>query len=595
MQLLPALRAALPKAHEEAKKPAALLQRGEPHVLVAKAVYLPAGPEPLSDTLTAKFILTDTVRARLRKIARVLMTGKYPLLLQGTTSAGKTSLVEYLALHTGHKFVRINNHEHTELSEYLGAYVTDPRSGKLVFQEGVLVQAVRKGHWIVLDELNLAPSEVLEALNRLLDDNRELFLPETQEVIRPHPHFLLFATQNPAGGQYAGRKALSQAFRNRFVTMHVDDLPEAEVEVILQQRCGLSPSFGKAMISVQRELAKRREQQHVFAGKHSFMTPRDLFRWGERAPASWEQLVEDGFMLFGERLRVDDAKQVVKEVLLQSCKGHGLRQDCLDEVNLYSEKAVAKVLDALRVDMGLVSGGEAESNGSAETEAAIGKIAWTLNMRRLFVQVGRCLLYKEPVLAVGETGCGKTTVCQLFSQKLQQVLRVINCHQHTESSDFLGGLRPVRGKDKTAADIKAQVQQWFALYQQAVQASTDAAVTEAAAAADASTAEAPAASDVMADVDTDRVAVEASMSEKSPFVLAPVGTDATSLLASLSTPAGSASLSLPELLRAFHQYADPLSALDKQHSAARRKHEAALAEAEQARLELMQQLSLIHI
>ena len=26
--------------------------------------------------------------------------------------------------------------------------------------------AVRQGHWVVLDELNLAPSEVLEALNR---------------------------------------------------------------------------------------------------------------------------------------------------------------------------------------------------------------------------------------------------------------------------------------------------------------------------------------------------------------------------------------------------------------------------------------------
>lgn len=39
-------------------------------------------------------------------------------------------------------------------------------SGRLVFREGLLVQAVRCGHWIVLDELNLAPTEVLEALNR---------------------------------------------------------------------------------------------------------------------------------------------------------------------------------------------------------------------------------------------------------------------------------------------------------------------------------------------------------------------------------------------------------------------------------------------
>jgi midasin len=49
--------------------------------------------------------------------------------------------------------------------EYLGSYVTDA-SGRLVFQEGALLTALRRGQWLVLDELNLAPSEVLEALNR---------------------------------------------------------------------------------------------------------------------------------------------------------------------------------------------------------------------------------------------------------------------------------------------------------------------------------------------------------------------------------------------------------------------------------------------
>lgn len=41
---------------------------------------------------------------------------------------------------------------------------------------------MREGSWIVLDELNLAPPDVLEALNRVLDDNREVFVPDTQEV-----------------------------------------------------------------------------------------------------------------------------------------------------------------------------------------------------------------------------------------------------------------------------------------------------------------------------------------------------------------------------------------------------------------------------
>lgn len=62
--------------------------------------------------------------------------------------------------------------------------------------------------------------QVLEALNRLLDHNRELYLSETQETIKPHPNFRLFATQNPPGA-YGGRKALSRAFRNRFMEVRV--------------------------------------------------------------------------------------------------------------------------------------------------------------------------------------------------------------------------------------------------------------------------------------------------------------------------------------------------------------------------------------
>ena len=69
-----------------------------------------------------------------------------------------------------------------------------------------MVEAVRHGDWVLLDELNLAPSEVLEALNRLLDNNRELFIPETQTVVKAHSHFMLFATQNPPG-LYGERKA----------------------------------------------------------------------------------------------------------------------------------------------------------------------------------------------------------------------------------------------------------------------------------------------------------------------------------------------------------------------------------------------------
>ena len=81
-------------------------------------------------------------------LVRATSTRRFPVLVQGPTSSGKTSIIEYLAKFSGNKFVRINNHEHTDLQEYLGSYMSGS-DGQLRFQEGRLVQALREGHWIV--------------------------------------------------------------------------------------------------------------------------------------------------------------------------------------------------------------------------------------------------------------------------------------------------------------------------------------------------------------------------------------------------------------------------------------------------------------
>lgn len=57
------------------------------------------------------------------------------MLIQGETSVGKTSLIRWLAAATGNQCVRINNHEHTDIQEYIGCYSSDDR-GKLMFKEG---------------------------------------------------------------------------------------------------------------------------------------------------------------------------------------------------------------------------------------------------------------------------------------------------------------------------------------------------------------------------------------------------------------------------------------------------------------------------
>jgi midasin len=149
---------------------------------------------------------------------------------------------------------------------------------------------------------------------RLLDDNRELYVPELQEVVKPHPHFMLFATQNPPG-IYAGRKTLSKAFRSRFLELHVDDIPDTELQIILEKRCLIAPSYAAKLVSVMRELQRRRAISNVFAGRHGFITPRDLFRWAGRGAIGYQQLAEHGYAVLGERLRTDDERALVQQVL----------------------------------------------------------------------------------------------------------------------------------------------------------------------------------------------------------------------------------------------------------------------------------------
>jgi len=387
----------------------------------------------------AKFVLTPSASNHLRRLSRAVSAGNYPVLLEGPTSAGKTTLVQYLAAKCGFRCVRINNHEHTDIQEYTGSYVASPE-GRLKFQDGLLVQCLRRGDWIILDELNLAPSEVLEALNRLLDDNRELYLAETNEVVIPHPNFRLFATQNPCGA-YGGRKPLSRAFRNRFVEVHMDDIPSDEMVLILEKRCGCPPSHAKLLVKVMITLRQRRSKSGVFRGKDGLITPRDLLRWAERRASSKVELAIEGFMLLGERLRDEDEKQIVKQAIEETI--------------------------GVSIDIHALYYGHDSENRQVYNELsklASSEIAPTKPLLRMLQIVRKCVAQKEPVLLCGETGTGKTTLVQLMSLLLCRELHIVNCHATMETSDVIGGLRPTRGRPGIYQELFSKVKEFLATW-----------------------------------------------------------------------------------------------------------------------------------
>lgn len=134
----------------------------------------------------------------------------------------------------------------------------------------------------------------------------------------------------------------------------------------------------------------------------------------------YQELAEDGYMLLAERTRREEDKLAVKQVIEEVMKVS------IHEDTLYGEERLSPL-------------------------PVHSDIAWTRPMRRLYGLVSRALRFNEPTLLVGETGSGKTTVCELLAAASNKSLHTVNCHQNTEAADIIGSQRPSR--DPSSANI----------------------------------------------------------------------------------------------------------------------------------------------
>uniref|UniRef100_A0A6P7F5I1 Midasin-like n=1 Tax=Diabrotica virgifera virgifera TaxID=50390 RepID=A0A6P7F5I1_DIAVI len=101
--------------------------------------------------------------------------------------------------------------------------------GKFEWVDSVLIKCLQDGSWLLVDNVNLCSSAVLDRLNALLEPNGVLTVSERgvdangQMVeIKPHKDFRLFLTMDPRNGE------ISRAMRNRGIEIYL--LNEGELQ-----------------------------------------------------------------------------------------------------------------------------------------------------------------------------------------------------------------------------------------------------------------------------------------------------------------------------------------------------------------------------
>jgi cobaltochelatase CobS len=189
------------------------------------------------------FIPTDQVyvepsQGYLEKLA-YSVKHNLPALLIGETGVGKTLAVRHLARKTNNGLRRVNLNGATTVDEFLGKLLINEQGTYWV--NGVLVDAMESGDWILLDEINATLPEIAFCLHSLLDDDRMVVLMEYDgRIVRPHPNFRVFASMNPSEeARYGGTKTLNEALLDRFpVVIRMDYLSEDEEVQAVMLRSG---------------------------------------------------------------------------------------------------------------------------------------------------------------------------------------------------------------------------------------------------------------------------------------------------------------------------------------------------------------------
>ena len=74
-------------------------------------------------------------------------------------------LLKYVARRTGNTdVITLHLDDQIDYKSLLGTYVNADVPGEFKWQDGVLTKAVREGRWLILEDIDLAPTEMLSAL-----------------------------------------------------------------------------------------------------------------------------------------------------------------------------------------------------------------------------------------------------------------------------------------------------------------------------------------------------------------------------------------------------------------------------------------------
>lgn len=155
----------------------------------------------------------------------------FPVFVTGLSGNGKTMMVEQLCAKLKRECYRVNVTIETDEDDLIGSNTLV--DGNIVYREGPVLKAMRKGAVLLIDEIDLASNKIM-CLQSILEGKGYL-IKKTGEYVTPQEGFQIIATANTKGkgsddGRFIGTNILNEAFLERFSITMEQEYPSNSIE-----------------------------------------------------------------------------------------------------------------------------------------------------------------------------------------------------------------------------------------------------------------------------------------------------------------------------------------------------------------------------
>jgi hypothetical protein len=154
----------------------------------------------------------------------------YPIYIFGESGYGKNMMIEQVCASLGRELIRINFSPETDQTALLGGPTLV--DGNIIFNDGPVIEAMKRGYILFLDEFSKGNAGNIVILNAILD-GKPYFNPHTKEYIHPADGFNIIAASNSNGrGDDSGKyleQLMDDSVLERFPATFIQEMPTTKI------------------------------------------------------------------------------------------------------------------------------------------------------------------------------------------------------------------------------------------------------------------------------------------------------------------------------------------------------------------------------